>query len=58
MFHEHREVIAELKQSDGHFVKVFERHNDLDEEIAQMEKDLADQFEIEKKKKREVKTKR
>ncbi|WP_320034547.1 DUF465 domain-containing protein [Halarcobacter sp.] len=57
MFHEHREVIAELKQSDGHFVKVFERHNDLDEEIAQMEKDLADQFEIEKKKKEKLKLK-
>lgn len=57
MFHEHREVIAELKQKDGHFVTVFEKHNDLDGEIAQMEKDLVDQFEIEKKKKEKLKLK-
>ena len=57
MFHEHREVIAQLRQTDGHFVKVFERHNDLDEEIALMEKNLADQFEIEKKKKEKLRLK-
>ena len=57
MFHEHRDIITELKQKDGHFVKIFEKHNDLDEEIASMEKNLADQFEIEAKKKEKLKLK-
>jgi uncharacterized protein len=57
MFHEHRDIIVELRQNDGHFVKIFERHNDLDEEITLMEKNLVDQFEIEKKKKEKLKLK-
>ncbi|QKF82543.1 hypothetical protein CRV08_03945 [Halarcobacter ebronensis] len=57
MFHEHREVIAQLKESNGYFVTVFEKHNSLDEEIAQMEKNLANQFEIEKKKKEKLRLK-
>lgn len=52
MFHEYRDIITQLKQSDGHFQKIFDRHNVLDEEIEQMKKELADQFEIEKRKKR------
>ncbi|MGB0990603.1 MAG: YdcH family protein [Halarcobacter sp.] len=51
MFHEYREEITELKQKDAHFAKVFEKHNALDEEIQEMEKNHADQFEVEKKKK-------
>lgn len=39
MFHEHRELITELKQSDAHFTKLFDEHNDLDEKITTMEKD-------------------
>lgn len=57
MFHEHREVIAELKQNDAYFAKVFEKHNGLDEEISSMEKDFADQYEIEKRKKEKLKLK-
>lgn len=57
MFHEHRDIITELKQKDGHFVKVFEKHNDLDEKIAEMEKEHADQFDIEAKKKEKLKLK-
>ncbi len=57
MFHEYRDIITELKQQDGHFVKIFDRHNDLDEEIAEMEKNHADQFEVEKKKKEKLKLK-
>ncbi len=57
MFHEHRDIITELKQKDGHFVKVFEKHNDLDEAIAEMEKNHADQFEVEAKKKEKLKLK-
>ncbi len=57
MFHEYRDIITELKQKDGHFIKVFEKHNSLDEDIAEMEKNHADQFEIEKKKKEKLKLK-
>ncbi len=57
MFHEYRDIITELKQKDGHFIKVFEKHNSLDEEIAEMEKNHADQFEVEKKKKEKLKLK-
>ncbi len=51
MFHEYRDIITELKQKDAHFIKVFDKHNELDEEIQEMEKNHVDQFEVEKKKK-------
>jgi uncharacterized protein YdcH (DUF465 family) len=57
MFHEYRDLITELKQKDGHFTKVFDKHNALDEAIAEMEKNHADQFEIESKKKEKLKLK-
>ncbi len=57
MFHEYRDIITELKQKDGHFVKIFDKHNDLDEEIEEMVKNHADQFEIEAKKKEKLKLK-
>ncbi len=57
MFHEHRDVITELKQKDAHFIKVFEKHNDLDEKIQEMEKNHADQFEVEKLKKEKLQLK-
>lgn len=57
MFHEYRDVITELKQKDAHFNKLFEKHNNLDEEIIELEKNHADQFEIESKKKEKLKLK-
>lgn len=57
MFNEHRDIIAELKQQDAHFQSVFEKHNDLDQEIVDLEKNFADQFEIEAKKKDKLKLK-
>ena len=57
MFHEYRDIITQLKSKDGHFVSVFEKHNELDELIIQMEKDHADQFEVEAKKKEKLKLK-
>lgn len=57
MLHEHRDVIAELRQNDAHFAKVFDRHNDLDHEIINLEKAYADQFEIDTKKKEKLKLK-
>ena len=57
MFHEYRDVITELKQKDGHFDKLFEKHNELDDVIAKLEESHADQFEIEAKKKEKLKLK-
>lgn len=57
MFHEYRDIITELKQKDAHFHKIFDRHNELDEEIESMGKDLANQFDIEAKKKEKLKLK-
>ncbi len=57
MFHEHREIITQLKAGDKHFHNLFDKHNDLDEEIAQLEKAHADQFEIEAKKKEKLRLK-
>jgi uncharacterized protein len=54
MFHEHREIITELKQKDAHFHRLFDKHNDLDEEITKLEESHADQFTIEAKKKEKL----
>lgn len=37
MFPEYRELITELKTSDRHFVNLFDRHNDLDQRISNIE---------------------
>lgn len=39
MFAEYRDLITELKQSDAHFLRLFNEHNALDEEITKMEND-------------------
>lgn len=57
MFHEYREVITQLKQENARFGKIFDRHNELDQEIIELEKDFVDQFTIESKKKEKLKLK-
>lgn len=37
MFPEYRDLITQLKTSDGHFLNVFNKHNDLDQRIKNME---------------------
>lgn len=40
MLHEYRDVITHIKQNEtanAHFLKVFDRHNDLDNQIAKAE---------------------
>lgn len=40
MFPEHRELITKLKtENDLHFIKLFDEHNELDEEIINLEND-------------------
>lgn len=37
MFPEHRELISTLKTTDAHFAKLFDKHNELDQQIKNME---------------------
>ena len=37
MFPEYRDLISELKVSDNYFSRLFEKHNDLDHTIKNME---------------------
>lgn len=39
MFPEYRELITQLKSKDVHFTKLFDAHNELDNEIAKIESD-------------------
>lgn len=41
MFPEFRDVITSLKASDPHFTRLFHRHNELDQEIRNMETGVA-----------------
>lgn len=37
MFPEYRQLITELKTSDHHFLRLFDKHNELDQKIKNME---------------------
>ncbi|MCZ4337293.1 YdcH family protein [Shewanella colwelliana] len=41
MFPEHRDLISELKTKDAHFLKMFNKHNELDDEIKALEQHAA-----------------
>ncbi|WP_020207012.1 MULTISPECIES: YdcH family protein [Cupriavidus] len=59
MFPEFRELISVLKAQDTHFAKLFHRHNEMDQEIKNMEAGLvpADSTAIESLKKEKLKLK-
>ena len=38
MFHEDRELITKLKGANARFTSLFDKHNELDEKIARMQK--------------------
>ncbi len=38
MLHEDRELISKLKTEDKHFARIFDKHNELDTQIAEAEK--------------------
>ena len=38
MLHEERELITKLKGANARFTSLFDKHNELDEQIAQMQK--------------------
>ncbi|MWV61357.1 DUF465 domain-containing protein [Helicobacter saguini] len=55
MFHEYREEITELKQHNAHFEKIFNEHNELDQQIKNAENGIEplsnQEIEVLKKKK-------
>lgn len=40
MFPEFRDLITQLKQSDKHFTRLFDRHNEIDQKIKNIEANL------------------
>ena len=56
MFPEYRDLISRLKTEDAHFSRLFERHNELDHQIRNMETGAAraDSFAIESLKKEKL----
>lgn len=56
MFPEYRELITKLKIEDAHFAKLFDKHNELDQRIKNMESgiELATKTEIDTLKKEKL----
>lgn len=56
MFPEFRELISELKGHDHHFTRLFDKHNELDQKILNMEAHIqpGTQLEIEALKKEKL----
>ncbi len=59
MFPEFRDLISKLKTEDAHFSRLFDRHNELDQQIKNMEAriEAASPVEIENLKKEKLKLK-
>lgn len=59
MFPEYRELITQLKTEDAHFAKLFDKHNELDQKIKNMEAsiELATPTEVEILKKEKLQLK-
>ncbi|MDR3346353.1 MAG: DUF465 domain-containing protein [Campylobacteraceae bacterium] len=56
MLHEYRDIITKLKIDDAHFAKIFEKHNELDQKILDVEegREHLDQLVLEKLKKEKL----
>lgn len=56
MFPEYRELISSLKGHDAHFTRLFDKHNELDQKIKNMESHIepGTTFEIETLKKEKL----
>lgn len=57
MFPEYRDLISQLKTEDARFAKLFEKHNDLDQKIKNLEASYASATEIDTLKKEKLKLK-
>ena len=56
MFPEYRDLITKIKGHDAHFTRLFDKHNELDQVIKNMESHIvpATEIEIETKKKEKL----
>jgi len=59
MLHEYRDIISDIKVSNAHFAKIFEKHNDLDQKITNIEegREHMEQLALEGLKKEKLKLK-
>jgi len=59
MLHEYRDIISKIKVENAHFAKIFERHNELDQKITDVEdgREHMDQLELEALKKEKLRLK-
>jgi uncharacterized protein YdcH (DUF465 family) len=60
MFHEYRDIITKLKTENAHFHKIFDKHNELNDKIDELESgggEHIEHFELEKMKKEKLKLK-
>ncbi len=59
MLHEYRDIISDIKVSNAHFSKIFEKHNDLDQQITDVEegREHMDKLALEGLKKEKLKLK-
>ena len=59
MLHEYRDIISDIKVSNAHFAKIFEKHNDLDQQITNIEegREHMEQLALEAMKKEKLKLK-
>ncbi len=59
MLHEYRDIISKLKVENPHFAKIFEKHNELDKIVTDVEegREHMDDLELEKLKKEKLKLK-
>lgn len=59
MFHEYRDLVTELKGKNARFTGIFDRHNEIDQRIKNIEegREHADQYEIETLKKEKLRLK-
>ena len=59
MLHEYRDIISKIKQENAHFAKIFERHNELDQKILDVEegREHMEHFELETLKKEKLRLK-
>jgi len=59
MLHEYKDIVSKLKVENAHFHKIFERHNELDDLITEVEdgRKPMDDLELEKLKKEKLRLK-
>jgi uncharacterized protein YdcH (DUF465 family) len=59
MLHEYRDIISILKVENAHFAKIFDKHNDLDQQVTDADEGRAhiEQMELETMKKMKLKLK-